>query len=101
MVVMGGLERRLKGLIGELAEDWVVEHFSRLIEKGIIDEDELERIFDFLGEYEELVKKYGLYIGACGCCGSPWLVSMKVIEEAPEELIRHLLFEMRLEDSDG
>lgn len=78
-----------------------MEHFSWFIENGIISEDELERIFDFLGEYKELVKKYGLYIGACGCCGSPWLVSMKVNVKAPEEIIRHLLFELHLEESDG
>ena len=98
---MDRLESRRRDLIGELAEDWVVERFSSCIENGIIDEDELESIFDFLGEYKELVKKYGFYIGACGCCGSPWLVSVKVIEEVPEELIRHLLFEMHLEESDG
>ena len=28
---------------------------------------------EFLEEYKALVEKYGIAIGACGCCGSPWL----------------------------
>jgi hypothetical protein len=26
----------------------------------------------FLDGYAELVKKYGIQIGSCGCCNSPW-----------------------------
>lgn len=29
--------------------------------------------YEFLKEYEKLCKKYNMYIGGCGCCGSPWL----------------------------
>lgn len=39
----------------------------------------------FLNELNELSKKYGLFIGGCGCCGSPFVVDEKG-EEAFEEL---------------
>jgi hypothetical protein len=29
---------------------------------------------EFLEELTELSKKHGIYIAACGCCGSPWLL---------------------------
>lgn len=32
-----------------------------------------ERVKAFLKELAELTKKYGLSIGGCGCCGSPWI----------------------------
>jgi hypothetical protein len=32
-----------------------------------------ERMEAFLKEYEALCRKYHLSIGACGCCGSPWV----------------------------
>lgn len=35
----------------------------------------MEKIISFLKEYEEICKKYGLYIDACGCCDSPYLCS--------------------------
>lgn len=28
---------------------------------------------EFLKELSELSKKYNIYIGGCGCCGSPYL----------------------------
>ena len=30
----------------------------------------------FLDEYEGLVKKHGLMIESCGCCQSPWVVTV-------------------------
>jgi len=33
------------------------------------------KMINFLKEYFELCKKYDLYIGACGCCNSPWVTS--------------------------
>lgn len=34
---------------------------------------ELERIYNYLCEYEKLCNKYDLYVWACGCCASPSL----------------------------
>lgn len=31
-----------------------------------------QKVLEFLGELTELSKKYGIYIGGCGCCGSPF-----------------------------
>ena len=28
---------------------------------------------EFIIELETLTRKYGISIGGCGCCGSPWL----------------------------
>lgn len=33
----------------------------------------LIRMKDFVVELEALTKKYGVRIGGCGCCDSPWL----------------------------
>ena len=30
-------------------------------------------VLAFLMEYRELCERYGLMIGACGCCDSPWV----------------------------
>ena len=32
-----------------------------------------EDVMEFLKELTELTKKYNVYIGGCGCCGSPFL----------------------------
>lgn len=32
---------------------------------------------DFLKELAALSQKYDIYIGGCGCCGSPYLYSLK------------------------
>ena len=33
----------------------------------------MENINNFLKELEQLTNKYGLYIGGCGCCNSPYI----------------------------
>lgn len=35
------------------------------------------RINHFLNELAYLSKKYNLYIGGCGCCGSPYIKDSK------------------------
>mgnify|MGYP001442366278 CR=1 FL=1 len=37
------------------------------------DADLAARRLEFLFELRELTRKYGISIGGCGCCGSPWL----------------------------
>ncbi len=32
-----------------------------------------KRVEAFLKEYDKLCEKYGVSIGACGCCDSPWV----------------------------
>jgi hypothetical protein len=34
---------------------------------------ERKRLEAFIEGLTELTKKYGLSIGGCGCCGSPWI----------------------------
>ena len=33
----------------------------------------MDEVKEFLKELTELSKKYGIFIGGCGCCGSPFL----------------------------
>lgn len=33
----------------------------------------MRNLKEFLDELSELTQKYGLEIGGCGCCGSPWV----------------------------
>lgn len=39
-----------------------------------------KKLNKFLDELTELTKKYGYIIGACGCCGSPFLYEVKDYE---------------------
>lgn len=34
-----------------------------------------EKLIEFLTELTKLTNKYGFWIGGCGCCGSPWVIS--------------------------
>lgn len=38
---------------------------------------ERSNLNDFLNELSELTIKYGIAIGGCGCCDSPWLEEIK------------------------
>lgn len=37
-----------------------------------------ENLNKFLEELSELSNKYGLIIGGCGCCGSPWVAEIEI-----------------------
>ena len=37
----------------------------------------MDRLENFLKELAELTQKYGIKIGGCGCCGSPFLHDLK------------------------
>jgi len=51
---------------------------------------DLERtIQKFLEEYEQICKKYGIYIEGCGCCDSPYLVILGEDSELKKN-IEHL-----------
>ncbi len=39
-------------------------------------EEEAVRIKLFIEEYDSLCRKHGFYIGACGCCDSPWVIDL-------------------------
>lgn len=44
------------------------------IVKGVtVDEVDADTTDEFLVELSKLSKKYGIYVGGCGCCGSPFL----------------------------
>ena len=49
--------------------------------KEPITQKELE---SFLAELTALSEKYNLYIGGCGCCGSPWIDRPGAPNEATE-----------------
>ncbi len=38
-----------------------------------MEKDDKETITKFLNELSILTNKYGIIIGGCGCCGSPYL----------------------------
>ena len=35
-----------------------------------------EKVVEFLTELTKLTDKYGIEIGGCGCCGSPWIINV-------------------------
>lgn len=51
------------------------------MKKEAITKKELE---SFLSELTALSEKYDLYIGGCGCCGSPWIMREGAHNEATE-----------------
>jgi len=56
--------------------------------RNMLKAEKAKKFLAFLDKYEELCKEYGVYVGACGCCNSPWLV--KGYEKEIEEHITHL-----------
>lgn len=51
----------------------------------------------FLREYEDLCRRHGLMVEACGCCDSPWIEPVVVPQEL-EEHLQHLRFKADLAD---
>ena len=51
--------------------------------------DRENRVEAFMKDLEQLTKKHGIVIDACGCCGSPWVEDM----ETHEMLASHLYYE--------
>lgn len=46
----------------------------------------MDRLKKFLKELAVLTEKYGLSIGACGCCSSPWITDLKTEKEVANDL---------------
>ncbi|RLG42596.1 MAG: hypothetical protein DRO05_00535 [Thermoproteota archaeon] len=59
----------------------------------------MKRMKKFFNEYKKICQKYGVYVGACGCCDSPWLVESDNEEEIKYHLI-HLKEQFNLEGED-
>jgi len=55
--------------------------------------DGMKKKLEFLEEYRKLCLKYGCYISACGCCGSPWVVESSGEDEVDDH-IKHLRSEL-------
>lgn len=60
--------------------------------------DSTARTEAFLAEYGDLVRRHGIAITGCGCCGSPFLTDVKparrrrgrTLGEVAERLVTHL-----------
>lgn len=58
-----------------------------------LEDIEREKVIEFLKEYKRICEKFGIVIGACGCCNSPWLtVPYDEDNDIPWQ-IKHLLEE--------
>jgi sugar phosphate isomerase/epimerase len=54
------------------------------------DQNKKDKRQKFLREYEKLVREYGYYITACGCCSSPWAIPLEPESETVESHMEHL-----------
>lgn len=45
-----------------------------------------EKVVEFLTELTKLTDKYGIEIGGCGCCGSPWIININNNRESFDNL---------------
>lgn len=45
-----------------------------------------DRVEAFMKELEQLTKKHGIAVDACGCCNSPWVEDLKTHETLAEDL---------------
>jgi sugar phosphate isomerase/epimerase len=53
-------------------------------------ERDQKKVEQYLTRYAALCRKYGLYVGGCGCCGTPFLVE-DPDEDDIQENVDHLL----------
>lgn len=51
---------------------------------------------DFLAEYGELCRRYGVVVDSCGCCKSPWLTESSA--GGVEEHLAHLAADLPKEE---
>jgi len=48
---------------------------EKIVEENLEYDSTDEKVASFLGELESLCRRYGFGISACGCCGSPWIIT--------------------------
>jgi hypothetical protein len=53
------------------------------------DMTDAERVDGFLAGMAKLTEQYGLYLGGCGCCGSPYLATVDNLDQTVAERIEH------------